>query len=52
MTNFVAGLIVGWMLFSATGRDVAAIVYKHLSSAESQILKRMEQVELPPPTKP
>lgn len=52
MTNFVLGLIAGWMLFSATGRDVSAIIWKHLTSAETQIIKRMEQVELPAPTKP
>ena len=52
MTNFVLGFIIGWMVWSSAGRDVAAIIWKHMTSAQGQIEHRMKDVELPAPTKP
>ncbi len=52
MTSFVMGFILGWMVWSDAGRDVAAIIWKHMNSAQGQIEKRLDQVELPPATKP
>jgi hypothetical protein len=52
VTNFVLGFIIGWMVWSDAGRDVAAIIWRHATSAQGQIEYRMKNVELPPATKP
>ena len=52
MHNFVLGFVCAWFLFSATGREVAAIVYKYSTAGLTEIEKITKELPLPEPTKP
>jgi len=51
MTNFLAGLALGWAIFTDTGREAAAIAYYYATQASDRIAHRVAE-DLPPPAAP
>ena len=51
MTNFLAGLALGWAIFTSTGREAAAIAYYYATQASDRIAHRVAE-DLPPATAP
>ena len=51
MTNFLVGFALGWVIFTDTGREAAAIAYYYATQASDRIAHRVAE-DLPPPVAP
>jgi len=51
MTNFLVGLLVGWVAFTSTGREAAMIAYYYADKASDKIAERVAE-DIPKPVPP
>jgi hypothetical protein len=51
MFNFFFGILIGWLVFTSTGRESAMIAYYYMDRAGAKISERVQE-DLPKPVLP